>query len=81
MVDSERNNMHLLTCVNEVLAQCEVCQTFEKAPRAPVAGTSTVAVSNEKLQVELLFLDDIAALHVVASSPSTPPRIRPAQVY
>ena len=62
--DSEGNNAHLLTCVDEVLAQCEVCQAFEKAPHYPAAGTSTVATFNEKLQVFLPLLDDITALHV-----------------
>ena len=55
LVDSEWNNMQLLTRVDEVLAQCEVCQAFEKAPRALVAGTSTAAMINEKLQADSLF--------------------------
>ena len=41
--------MHLLICVDKELAQCELCQSFGKAPHAPVAGTSTVATLNEKL--------------------------------
>ena len=65
LVDSESDNRHLPTCVDEFLARCEVCQAFEKAPRAPVAETSTVATFNEKLQADLLFLDDIIALRVM----------------
>ena len=61
LVDLEGDNRRVLTCVGEVLARCEVCQAFEKAPHAPVTGTSTVAMSNEKSQVDLLFLDDITA--------------------
>ena len=65
LVDSEGNNMHLLTCVDEELARCEVCQAFEKAPHAPAAGASTVAVSKGKLQVDCLLSDGIIALRVV----------------
>ena len=57
--------MHLITCADEVLARCEVFHAFEKAPHVPEAGTSTVAMFNEKLQVELLFFDDVMALHVM----------------
>ena len=46
-------------------ARCEVCQASEKAPRAPAVGTSTVALSNEKLQVDLLFLDNIIARDIM----------------
>ena len=65
LVDSDRNNKHLLTCADEVLAQCEACQAFGKAPHILVAGASTVAMFNEKLQEELPFLGDIIALHVM----------------
>ena len=65
LADSDRNNLHLLTCVDKVLAQRGVCQAFEEAPHIPAAGTSTVAMLREKLQVGLLFLDDIIALHVM----------------
>ena len=65
VADSERNNMPLITCVYEVLASCEVCQASEKAPHVPAAGTSTVAMFNEKLQADLLFLDDVIALHIM----------------
>ena len=64
-VDSEGNNVHLLTCVDEVLARREVSQASEKAPHFLAAGTSTVAVFSEKLQVGLLFLDDVIALRVL----------------
>ena len=50
--DSDGGNMHLLTCVDEVLEQREVCRAFDTAPHAPAAGTSTVAMFNGKLQVK-----------------------------
>ena len=75
--------MHLPACVDEMLAQREVCQAFEKAPRAPLAGTSAVAAFNEKLQVDLLLLVDIVALHVLyvfsKLSPLIPVRTKNAQ--
>ena len=61
--------MHLLTCVGEVLTRREVCLAFEKAPRAPATGGSTVAVFNGKLQVGHLSLDDTIALHVAYALP------------
>ena len=54
--------MHLGNCVGEVLEQREVCRAFAKAPRVPVAGTSTVSTSTGKSQLDLLFLDDSIAL-------------------
>ena len=54
--------MHLVTRVDEVLAQCEIFQAFEKAPHDPAAGTPTVAVFNEKLQADLPLLGDVIAL-------------------
>ena len=56
--------MHLLTCADEVMAQCEVCRACDKAPHVPADGTSTVAMFNEKLQVDLLSLDDSIALQI-----------------
>ena len=44
-------------------------QTFEKAPHAPEAGTSSVAASKKKLQAGLLSQDDNIALHVMHVSP------------
>ena len=69
LVDSEGDNIYLLTCVDEVSARREVSRAFEEAPHAPVAGTSTVAKFNEKSQVGRLFLDDIVALRVMDVSP------------
>ena len=90
-LDFDGNNMRLLTCADEVLGQCEVCQAFDTALHAPIAGPSTVAMSNEKLlfstvamsprlpcprlQADLLFSDDIIALRKVDVPPRCARRI------
>ena len=51
--------------MDAVVTQCEVCRAFDKAPHLPIAGTSMVAAFNEKLQVDLLFLDDLIVLHIM----------------
>ena len=61
--------MRPITCADGVPAQCDVCQAFGKAPRVPAAGTSTVAMFNEELQVDLLSLDDIVALRIMDAHP------------
>ena len=78
LADSERNNAQSLTCVDEVLAQRDVRQAFEKAPRAPAAGASTAALFNEKLRLDLLFSDGIIALHVMDVFPKYP-RLTPVR--
>ena len=75
LADSDWNNAHLRTCVGEEPAQCEVCQAFEKAPHFPAAGTSTAAMFHQNLNVDLLFLGDIIALHVMALSSKYSPLI------
>ena len=47
------------------LEQCEVCRAFDKAPHAPIGGTSTVAMFNGKLQADLLFLGVLIALRAI----------------
>ena len=68
-VDSARNNMHPITCVDEVPAQRDVCQAFGKAQHVPAAGTSTVAMFNGKLQADLPSFGDIVALHIMDAPP------------
>ena len=65
LVDAEGGNLSLLRHVEEVVNQCDVCKAFDKAPRTPITGTSTVAMFNEKLQVDLLFLGDLIVLHIM----------------
>ena len=43
LVDAGGDNMHLLTCVDEVSGQCEVCWTFDEAPHVPTAGNAAVS--------------------------------------
>ena len=71
LADSEGDNMHLLTCVDELLAQCGVRHGGTRSG----GGTSTVALFNEKLQVDLLILDDIIALQVMDVFPTYSPLI------
>ena len=62
LVDAEGDNVSLLRHVEEVVNQCDVRKAFDKAPHTPIAGTSTVAMFNKKLQVDLLFLGDLIVL-------------------
>ena len=72
LVDTYEENMHLISCLGEVLDQCEACRAPDKAPHAPVAGTSTVAMFHGKIQVGLLFSGDIILCMLWAFSLSTP---------
>ena len=85
-MDAGKDNLPPLRHVEEVANQCDVCKAFDKAPHTPIAGTSTVAMFNEKLQVDLLFLDDLIVLHIMAvftkNSILTPVRSRnPLEVW
>ena len=57
--------MNVATTADEVLGQCKVRRAFDKAPHAPIAGTPTASVSNEKLQADLLFPGDLIALRAM----------------
>ena len=57
--------MHLLTCADEVLEQREGRRACGKAPHAPIAVASTVAMFSENLQVDLRVLDDIIAMQAM----------------
>ena len=70
LVDLEENNAHFLTCADEVLAQREVGQAFEKAPHARVAGNAIAAACTEKSQADLLFLGDMDVLSKFPWMPS-----------
>ena len=65
LVDSDGGMSHLVAHVDSVLENCEVCRAFDKAPHLPIAGTSSVSCFNERVQVDLLFLDDIIAAHAM----------------
>ena len=54
------------THVDEALEQCEVCPASDKAPHVPKQGTSSAPRSDENLQEDLLFADDIIASYATA---------------
>ena len=65
LADSGWDNMHLVTCVGEVLAQREVRRAFDKAPHVSVAGAAAAAMFHERLLADLVFFrDDMAALRI-----------------
>ena len=51
----------MVACADEVLVQCDVSRASDEAPHDPVAGTSTAATSDGKLQVDLSLSADIIA--------------------
>ena len=59
----------LLDFADEAAGQCELRQVFDKAPRLPVAGRSTAFLSDETVQVGLLFLGDAIARHATDLHP------------
>ena len=63
LVDAGGDNMHVGNYVDGVLGRCEVRRAVGKAPHVPIAGTSTVSISNEKLQAGLLFPGGPIASH------------------
>ena len=48
---------------DDVVDRCEVCQGSDKVLYLPFVGTSTVSLLDEKVKVDHLSLDDVAALH------------------
>ena len=44
LVDAEGDTQSLIQRVDDVVAQCDVCKAFEKAPHIPNSGTSSVDV-------------------------------------
>ena len=67
--------MHLGNYGDKVLKRWEVCRAFGEAPRAPVAGTSTVPMFHEKWHMGLLLLDDPIALRAMDIPSKYAPRI------
>ena len=65
LVDTEGDTQSLSRHVDEVVSQCDACKAFEKAPHIPISGMPTVSMFNERLQMDLLFLGDIIALHIM----------------
>ena len=69
LADSDGGMSHLIERVDIVLGKCEVRRAFDKAPLLPTAGASTVSCFNVRVQVDLLFLDDVIAAHAMDVSP------------
>ena len=65
LVVFEGGARRFLRRVGRLLSQREARRAFDKTPHAPVARTSTVALSTEKLPVHLLFPEDIITAHVM----------------
>ena len=55
LADSGGDTIRLFGCVDEVLQQCPVCRTYDKAPHLPIAGTSPASSYDENLRVGPLF--------------------------
>ena len=47
----------------------EVCRSSAKAPRGPIAGTTTVSMSDEKLRADLFLPDDLMAVRATDGFP------------
>ena len=65
LVDAEGDTQSLIQHVGDVVSQRDASKEFEKAPHVPISGTSSVSMFNERLQMDLLFLDDIIALRIM----------------
>ena len=67
--DSESGNSHLVHHVDEALEHCKIRRATNKAPHVPIAGTAARSIFHEKVQVGLLFLDDIIELRAMEIFP------------
>ena len=65
LVDSGKDNLHLLHHVGQELVRCEVCRAFGRSSHVPGAGTSTASTSTAKLQVGLSRSGEIIAPRVM----------------
>ena len=79
LADAEGDTQSPMQRVGDVVSLCDASRAFEKAPHIPISGTSTAPMFNERLQIDLLFLGDIIALHImdVFSKYSILTRVRP----
>ena len=51
--------------MDDVAPLRDACRAFAKAPRIPISGTLSVSMPNGRLQMDLIFSDDIIALHIM----------------
>ena len=65
LADPGGGNMNWVNYVDEVLEQCDVCCSFDKAPHAPLAGASAVPIFYEGSQVDPSSLCDLTAFRAM----------------
>ena len=65
LVDSDGGMSRLVNQAGQVLETCDACKAFDKAPHIPIAGTTTISAFDEKVQVDLLVLDNLVTLHAM----------------
>ena len=71
LVNSDGEDMHSATYVDEASGHCEDCRGSDGAPHVPIARTSAVSMSIEISQVDLLFLGDLTAMRATDFSPKS----------
>ena len=65
LADAENGSNAVLKGVDKVAGQREVLKAFDKVLHLPVAGTSMVSASDQKVQLDLPFLGNIIELHAM----------------
>ena len=73
LVDSDGGDMRVANFVDGLLGRCLVCRAFDNAPRIPIAATSAMSISDEKMRVDHLFPGDIIALRAIGCVPEVFP--------
>ena len=51
--------------MDDVVRGCDVCRVLDVAPSIPASGASSVASISERVQGDLLFLDDFIVLRAL----------------
>ena len=65
LVDAGGGTQSLVQHVDDVVAQCDVCKAFEKAPHIPTSGTASASMFNGRPKMDLLFSHDAIALRIM----------------
>ena len=64
MAEADGKANSLIPLVDDVVRRCEICRASDVALAIPASAASSPSSSNEKVQVDLLFLGDIIVLRV-----------------
>ena len=64
LADAEGDTQSLIQHVDDVVSSRDARKAFGRAPHIPISGTSSVSMFNERLQMDLLFLDAVVALRI-----------------